>query len=360
MRGAVREYSLAELAHLCGAELHGDGSIIISGVAPLSSAERSHIAFLDNRKYLPSSLYLIKAGAVVTHPSFADDLQGIPLLLSPKPKATFARIAQLLHGIGPTTSLAGIHPLSWLDEEVTVGSGVSIGPFTCIGSGSNIGDGTLIMAQCYVGREVLIGSDCILYPGVIILDRCRIGNRVIIHSGTVIGSDGFGYAQDESGEHIKIPQLGTVVIEDDVEIGANCTIDRATFGETRIQRGTKIDNLVTIAHNVRIGEKCILAGQTGVAGSSTIGDGVIIAGQVGIADHVTIGDGVRIGAKSGVALDVKANVDIVGIPAVPKEEQFRLYRNMRSYDRLKKKVEELDKLVKRFVAKQDQGDDKRD
>lgn len=352
MQRSVQEYTLAELARLCGAELHGDGTVIIRGVAPITSAEKSHITFLENPRYLPPSPSMIKAGAVVTSDYLAGALEGIPLLVSSRPKATFARIAQILHGIGPTP-VPGIHPMAWVDSEVTIGEGVGIGPFTCIGSNSVIGDRTLIMAQCYIGREVVIGSGCIIYPGVIILDRCKIGNRVIIHSGTVIGSDGFGYAQDEAGEHVKIPQLGTVVIEDDVEIGANCTIDRATFGETRIKQGTKIDNLVMIAHNVTIGQKCILAGQTGIAGSSTVGDGVIIAGQVGIADHVTIGDGVRIGAKSGIASNVKPHVDIIGIPAIPKEEYFKFYRNVRSYERLKKRVEELESLVKRLASEQD-------
>lgn len=349
MNTSVREYTLAELARLCGATLHGDGSVIIRGVAPINSAERTHITFIESRKFLPSDLSLIKAGAIVTHPSLAGKLNAFSLLLSPTPKVTFARISQLFHKT-VTTFPTGIHPLTWIDPEAKLEQPVNIGPFVTIGARSFVGKGSVIIGNCYVGNDVIIGEECILYPGVVILDKCRIGKRVIIHSGTVIGSDGFGYAQDEGGEHVKIPQLGSVVIEDDVEIGANCTIDRATFGETTIKRGSKIDNLVTIAHNVTVGERCILAGQVGIAGSSTVGDGVIMGGQVGVSDHVTIGNGVKIGAKSGVSSDVKDYLNIVGLPALPREEFFRILMQVRRLDRLKKKVENLENTLRKLLS----------
>lgn len=292
----------------------------------------------------------------MVHPSLVTELQMFPLIISHYPKATFAKIAQIIHGIGTSTP-SGIHPTAWVEPETKVGNNVGIGPFVYVAGGSVIGDNSRIMAHCYIGQNVTIGSECLIYPGVIILDRCKIGNRVIIHSGTVIGSDGFGYAQDETGEHIKVPQTGIVVIEDDVEIGANCTIDRATFGETRIKRGSKIDNLVTIAHNVTIGEECILAGQVGVAGSSKIGNRVIMGGQVGIADHVTIGDFVMIGAKSGVASDVKPYMEIVGIPASSKEEIFKTHMNIKRLERLRKTVKDLEVTVKKLLRdwENDQG-----
>jgi len=347
MKVSAREYPLSEIARLCGATLHGDGSVIIRGVAPIDSANKEHISFVESKKRLvdPS---LIKAGAIVVSPSLVDELQMFPLLISNRPKATFARIAQIFHGTEPPIP-TGVHPTAWIEPETKIGENVGIGSFVCIASGTVIGNGTRIMAHCYIGRNVAIGSECLIYPGVIILDECKIGDRVIIHSGTVIGSDGFGYAQDETGEHVKIPQTGIVVIEDDVEIGANCTIDRATFGETRIKRGSKIDNLVTIAHNVTIGENCIIAAQSGVAGSSKIGNRVIMAGQVGIADHVTVGDNVMIGAKSGVASDIKPGMEIVGIPALPKEEFFKAQMNIRRLERLRMTVKDLESTVKRIL-----------
>ena len=185
-----------------------------------------------------------------------------------------------------------------------------------------------------------------IYPGAAILDRCLIGDRVIIHSGTVIGSDGFGFAQDESGRHIKIPQMGIVQIDDDVEIGANCTIDRATFGRTWIQRGAKIDNLVQIGHNVVVGEHCILVSQVGISGSTRLGKHVMLAGQVGLAGHLEIGDRVRVGAKSGVAHSIKSDQDMIGIPAVTQKEFLRNYGNLR---RLTQFREELRQLKKRIL-----------
>lgn len=349
MTASVGKYTLYELARLCGARLHGDGSTVIHGVAPITGATKNHISFIESRRFLPHNLTLIRAGALVVHPSIAGKLEGFSLLISNTPKATFAKIAQIFHGVGPAMP-PGIHPLTWIAPGATIEPDLSIGPFVTIGPGSTVGRKSRIMGHCYIGSNVIIGAECLIYPGVTILDGCKIGNRVIVHSGTVIGSDGFGYAQDESGEHVKIPQTGIVVIEDDVEIGANCTIDRATFGETIIRRGSKIDNLVTVAHNVIIGERCIIAGQAGVAGSSTLGKGVIIGGQVGIADHITIGDGVRIGAKSGVASNIKDHLDVVGIPALSKEETLRLHRNLRYIERLRKKVEDLEKAVNELIT----------
>ncbi|MCX7822029.1 MAG: UDP-3-O-(3-hydroxymyristoyl)glucosamine N-acyltransferase [Syntrophobacterales bacterium] len=348
MNPVGKEYTLSELARLFGVKLQGDGSIVIRGVAPIERADRYHITFIESRKFLPPKPSMITAGAIVTHPSLAEKLSEFPLILSPTPKATFARIAQIFYK-GPALP-TGVHPMAWINPKARVEANVRVGPFVCIGDGSTVGKETVIMAHCYVGSNVVIGSGCLIYPGVIILDGCTIGDRVIIHSGTVIGSDGFGYALDEQGEPVKIPQLGTVVIEDDVEIGANCTIDRATFGETRIKRGSKIDNLVTVAHNVTLGQRCIIAGQSGIAGSSILGDGVIVGGQVGITDHIVIGNGVRIGAKSGVFYDVKDKMDIFGIPALPKEEYLRIQGGIRRIERLRKKVKDLEEIVQKSLT----------
>jgi UDP-3-O-[3-hydroxymyristoyl] glucosamine N-acyltransferase len=196
-----------------------------------------------------------------------------------------------------------------------------------------------------------VGEDCMIYPGVTILDSCRIGNRVIIHSGAVIGADGFGFAQDESGRHFKIPQMGTVQIDDDVEIGANCTIDRATFDRTWIQEGTKIDNLVMVAHNVVVGKHSLIISQTGISGSTRLGNHVILGGQVGLVGHIEIGDGARIGAKSGVNRSVKPWEDISGIPAVPHKEFLRNAANVRRIDSLKLELRELRARVHQLEEK---------
>ena len=197
----------------------------------------------------------------------------------------------------------------------------------------------------FIGKEVRIGAGCLIHPRACILDRCVIGERVIIHSGAVIGADGFGYAQDERGRHVKIPQTGIVQIDDDVEIGANTTVDRATFGRTWIKRGAKIDDLVMIAHNVEVGEDTALVGQVGVSGSTRIGDHVVMAGQVGIAGHLHIGDGVKIGAKSGIHSSIKAGQNILGIPGVPYEQWIKNYVNIQRLPRLKEALKRLGERV---------------
>jgi UDP-3-O-[3-hydroxymyristoyl] glucosamine N-acyltransferase len=229
-----------------------------------------------------------------------------------------------------------------------------VGPLAQIGTDSRIGRGTRIYGGAYLGAGVTVGEDCLVYPGVTILDGCCIGNRVIIHSGTVIGGDGFGFAQDEQGRHVKIPQVGIVQIDDDVEIGANCTIDRATFGRTWVQRGTKIDNLVMLAHNVEVGEHSILVSQVGVSGSTRLGKHVILAGQAGIVGHIEIGDGARVGAKSGVSHSIKAGEDMSGSPAMPHKEWLKAMVTLRRLPQMReelrnltKKIAELEELLHR-------------
>lgn len=234
---------------------------------------------------------------------------------------------------------------------MALGSGTSIGPLVHIGNNTIIGTGTVIHGGCHIGSDVQIGEDCLIHPNVTILDRCRLGNRVIVQSGTVIGSDGFGFAQDDQGHHVKIPQVGIVQIDDDVEIGANCTVDRATFGRTWIQRGTKIDNLVQIAHNVTVGEHSILIAQVGVSGSTRIGRHVILAGQAGIVGHIEIGDRARVGAQSGVNRSVKEGEDVLGSPALPHKEYLRCAAAFRHLPRFR---DELRDLIARVRELEDQ------
>ncbi|MFH0821674.1 MAG: UDP-3-O-(3-hydroxymyristoyl)glucosamine N-acyltransferase [Pseudomonadota bacterium] len=333
-------YSLGEIAQRVGAELQGDAAIRIHGVAGLETAGPGQLSFLTNARYaqfLPRS----KAAAVIVPPSLKD--VDFARLVSEQPYLALARAAQLF--AEPPFLAPGIHPSAHVGENATLGPDVSVGPLAHIGPDCKIGRASRIYGGAYIGQGVEIGEECLIYPGVTILNGCRLGNRAIIHSGTVIGSDGFGFAQDGQGHHVKIPQTGIVQIDDDVEIGANCTVDRAAFGRTWIQRGTKIDNLVQIAHNVVVGEHSILIAQVGISGSTRIGKHVVLAGQVGVAGHIEIGDRVRIGAKSGVPHSIQAGEDVLGIPAVPQKEWFKTFANVRRLGRLKEELRDLRKRV---------------
>lgn len=342
-----RMISLGKIAEHLGAVLSGDPETLVDGIAALDDAGPSQLSFLTHTRYAPS-LTGCRAAALIVPPSFRD--LEFPLLICEQPYLALARTAQLF--AKPTNTFRGIHPTAHIAQEAHLGADVAIGALAHVGSRTSIGAGSRILGNVYLGSDVQIGEGCLIYPGVVILDGCQIGSRVTIHSGTVIGSDGFGYAQDERGQHIKIPQTGIVRIDDDVEIGANCTIDRATFGRTWIRTGCKIDNLVQIAHNVVVGEHSVLVSQVGISGSTRIGKHVVLAGQVGIVGHISIGDRVRIGAKSGVSNSVKENEDVSGIPAVPHKEWLKNSANIRRLThyrqelrQLKMKVDELERLL---------------
>jgi len=279
-----------------------------------------------------------------------------PLLLCRNPYLTFARVAQLF-AVLPRVPV-GVHPSAYIGTGTEFGDEVAVGPLACVGSHCSIGSRTTIFGGVYIGDNVAIGAECLVYPGAVILDRCRLGWRVIVHSGAVIGSDGFGFAQDEQGHHVKIPQMGIVEIDDDVEIGANTTIDRATLGKTWIRKGTKIDNQVQIAHNVTVGEHSILVAQVGIAGSTELGNHVVLAGQVGVNGHITIGDRVRVGAKSAVAHRTKPGEEMFGIPAMPMKEWMRTYGNVRRLPQMRNQLQVLTEKVKALEqALQGSGDD---
>jgi UDP-3-O-[3-hydroxymyristoyl] glucosamine N-acyltransferase len=243
-------------------------------------------------------------------------------------------------------------------EAVLLAEGVSVGALAHVGQGSTVGSQTTIGASAYVGREVTIGQGCLIHPRATILDGCILGDRVIIHAGAVIGADGYGYASDAGGKHLKIPQIGIVQIDDDVEIGANSTVDRATFGKTWIKRGVKIDNLVMIAHNVVVGEDSLIIAQAGIAGSTRLGKNVVLAGQVGVIGHIEIGDGVKAAAKAGIHHSVKANEVVVGgFPAIAYDEWFKTYGEIRRLSRLREALKRLDEKVSKIeeVLKGDDG-----
>lgn len=317
--------SVQQIAEAVGARLLGDGSVTVDGVASLVSASPDDLVFVEDEKFLAQALQS-DAGAVIAG-DFAALSSGKPLLISGHPKLTFARAARWLHENNLEQNLEGVHaaatvsPLARLEASVVVEAGAVVGDKAEIGDGTRIGAGTV------VGRGVKIGSGCTIYPRVTIYAGTTIGDRVIVHAGAVLGSDGFGYVRDRAtGRYEKFPQAGRLVIEDDVEIGANATIDRGALDETRIRRGTKIDNLVHIGHNCQIGEDVVIAAQTGLSGSIVIENGVVLGGQVGIGEHARVCEGVMIGGQGGVLPNKVLRgkgVAFWGTPAQPVREYLK-------------------------------------
>ena len=335
------EYRLDQLAEHVKGTLAGDGNVLITAVAGIEDAVEGCITFLANPKYR-SQLEQTKASAVIVAPDI--DIPSLNLIKASNPYLAFAQVLSLF--AQKCHPPVGIDENCSIGEEVTVGDDCAIGAHVAIGKHVTIGNGTIIYPGVVIGDKVSIGSDCILYPNVSLLQEVRIGNRVIVHSGTTIGSDGFGFAPTGQG-YYKIPQTGTVVIDDDVEIGANVSIDRATLGETRIHKGVKIDNLVQIAHNVVIGEHSVVVSQVGISGSTKVGKHVTLAGQVGLVGHIQIGDKAMIGAKSGVSKSVPEGTMLSGSPAV----DHRLWRKSQvSLLKLPEALKTIRTLEKRLQA----------
>lgn len=290
-------FTARELAEMCGGTVSGDADVTISGAASLAEATSGEITFYGNPRYL-AAFRRTRASAAFVPEIFEEEIVGAQIRVADPSKA-FEQVV-LKFAPQPITFPVGIHPTAVIATGASLGEAVSIGPSVIVEPGARIGDGTRLGAHSYIGHETKIGGGCLIYPNVTIRERIKIGDRVIIHSGTVVGSDGFGFEMTTGG-HKKVPQIGTVQIDNDVEIGANTTIDRARFGRTWIQEGVKIDNLVQIAHNVVIGKHSIIVAQVGIAGSVRIGAGVVIGGQAGIIGHIEIDDGTMIGAQSGVS-----------------------------------------------------------
>ena len=327
---------LLELAAIAGLELpEGSVDLEITGVASLQEARPGDVTFFGNPRYL-SQLRSCKASAVLVPLEFTEEIGPVVLRVA-NPSAVFAAIVA---AFAPPEVLAepGIHPSAVVSASAILGEGVSVAPLAVIEGEAVIGAGSVIGAGCLIGREVRLGEGCHLHPGSIIRERCILGNRVILQPGAVIGSCGFGYEFKE-GRHLKIPQTGIVEIGDDVEIGANTTIDRARFGRTVIGEGSKIDNLVQIAHNVQIGSHTIICSQVGIAGSTRVGSYVTLAGQVGLAGHLEIGDKAVIGAQSGLSKNVPAESMVIGAPAKPmkewKQNNFYISQLGKLYERVK-------------------------
>jgi len=325
---------------MSGGELVGDPGLKITGAASLVEAMAGEISFFANRKYV-GLLRKTRASAVFVPPDFAEAISAAQIRVA-NPAKAFEQVVLKL-APKPITFAPGVHPTVIVDPGAQLGERVSIQPHAVIEAGAKIGDDTIIGAGSYIGHEAVIGSACLIYPRVTIRERTRVGLRVIIHSGAVIGADGFGF-QVVDGRQKKLQQLGFVQIDDDVEIGANTTIDRARFGRTWIQEGVKIDNLVQIAHNVVIGKNSIIVAQTGISGSTRVGERVTMAGQVGIVGHVEIADGSVIAARSGVSKSVPGGVWF-GYPAGPIDKVKQQIAWIRSLGKLFARVKELEKKL---------------
>jgi UDP-3-O-[3-hydroxymyristoyl] glucosamine N-acyltransferase len=333
---------LKELALWVDGTVVGDGEIEISGVAAIEEARAGEITFISNPKYL-SNLNTTGASAVIVSKEVTQADKA--LLCVTHPKLAFARILTLFSQ--EPYQPRGIDSNAWVSPTAKLGKDLTLYPFVYIGDRCSIGDRVTLYPGVYVGEDSSIGEDSILYPNVSVYSRTLIGSRVILHSGVVVGSDGFGY-EKEGRKNVKIPQVGRVEIEDDVEIGANTTIDRATFSKTVIRKGVKIDNLVQVAHNVTIGEDSIIVAQVGISGSTKIGSNVTLAGQVGVVPQVEIGDNVMVGAQAGVTHDLPANQGYLGSPALPHREFLRAITTFPKLPEMKKTLLDLEKRIEKM------------
>lgn len=337
--------TLKEVASLIDGEIVGDENIVVTGICGIKEAKEGDLTFVANSRYLPLMGHT-RASAIIT----SRDVKTAPkaIIRTENPSLAFAKMVSLL-APNEVRRPKGIHPTAVIGDKVKIGKNVAIEPYVVIEDNVEIKDNTVLYAGVYAGHHTKIGKNCIIYPYVIIRERVVIGDRVVIHGGTVIGSDGFGFSTVQ-GVHHRIPQIGTVIIEDDVEIGANVTIDRARFDKTIIKKGTKIDNLVQIAHNVSIGENSIIVAQSGISGSATIGKNVTIAGQSGVIGHISIGDNVVVAAQSGVTKSIPSNTCVSGYPAKPHVLAKKIHAFTQNLPGLFKKVKQLEEEIERLKS----------
>lgn len=337
--------TLGLVAELVSGELRGDAGVEIRAVSPVSLAGPGDLTWANSPRHA-ALLAQSRASAVLTLPEL--EVGSLPAVVCPRPELALAKILTHLQLPIPHPP-AGVHPAAIIDPHAVLAAEVAIGPGVVIEKGAQIGQNTKLHAGVFIGQDTTIGADCVIWPNVVVRERCKIGARVLIHANTTVGADGFGYNLEE-GWFKKIPHIGTVEIGDDVEIGANSCIDRAKCGTTLIGRGTKIDNLVQIAHNVRIGEHCCIVSHTGIAGSTQLSDHVVLAGRVGVNDNISIGAGVQVAACSCVAGDVPAGETFVGIPARPHSDVFRELAALRRLPDMVKVVRELRKRVEQLES----------
>ena len=337
---ATQSRTVSELVARAGGLVSGGGDILIHGVANLETAGAGEIAYVEDEKFFDAarqsraSCLIVPLGAAIDSPCRIEVA---------KPKLAFALVAEVLHPSKRRS--AEIHPSAVIAADAQIGADVFIGAFVCVGENSVVGDRTQIRAGAKLGDHVKVGSDCVIHPNVFLEDGVTIGSRVILHAGVVVGADGFGYVRGEMGYH-KFPQIGTVVIEDDVELGANTCVDRAALGRTRIGRGTKIDNMVHVGHNCDIGERVVIAAQTGISGSVTIEDDCVIGGQVGFGDHIRVLSGAVIGSKAGILPGKIVRPGVWwGIPIQPLDEYKRLNAHISRLPRVRQELKDLTERV---------------
>lgn len=343
------EFTAEAIAAFLGGTVEGDQTVTVNHVAKIEEGTKGALSFLSNPKY-EEHIYTTEASIVMVTNDFAPR-QAIKatLLRVENPYAAFAKLLELYVANKPQKN--GIHALSSIAASATIAPDVYVGQYSVIEENASIGEGTKIYPQVYIGDRVKIGTNCTIYAGVKIFEECVIGNNVILQGGVVIGGDGFGFAPQEDGTYSKIPQIGNVVIQDDVEIGANTCIDRATMGSTIIHKGVKLDNLIQIAHNVAVGENTVIAAQAGIAGSTKIGTSVLIGGQVGIVGHLTIADRVKISSQSGVSNSISTEgAAVLGSPAINGLSHHRAHAVFKELPALRAKVFELERELKKLTT----------
>lgn len=342
-------FPAAQIAMMVNGKLEGNASAAVSSFGKIEEAKEGQLTFFANPKY-EEFLYTTKASVIIINE--AHELKqpvAATLIRVPDAYSAFATLLTKYQEI-MKQQLTGIQQPSYIAKTATVGENVFIGAFAYLGEGVSIGDNSKIYPNAFIGDNVSVGKNCVVHPGVKIYHSCIIGDNVIIHAGTVIGSDGFGFAPQADGSFKKVPQIGNVVVESNVEIGANATIDRATIGSTLIKSGAKLDNLIQIAHNVEVGHSTVIAAQAGVSGSTKIGNGVMIGGQAGIVGHIQLGDGAKVNAQSGVSKSIDPGKAVTGSPAYDYTSALRSQAAARKLPDLEKRVKELEELVKQLLA----------
>lgn len=342
--------TLGNIAEALGVELRGESGRTIDGAAPLDRATPSQLSFFANAKY-SAQLAASRAGAVLLSPAEAPKAPaGLALLVSANPYRDFAIATARWFDTRPRPG-AGVHPSAAVHPSALVHSSASVGAHAVVEAGAVVGQRSAVHALCYVGPDCRVGDDCVLYPGAILYDGCRLGHRVIVHAGAVLGADGFGFAPDPPRGYVKVPQLGWVEVEDDVEIQANACVDRGALGPTLLRRGAKLDNLVQVAHNVEIGRHTVMAAQSAVSGSTKVGDWVTFAGQAAAAGHLVIGDQAVLTGQSGAGKDVPAKAMVSGSPAQPTLEHHRGLAELTRLPELKKRVKLLEARLAELEAR---------
>ncbi|HCF58263.1 MAG TPA: UDP-3-O-(3-hydroxymyristoyl)glucosamine N-acyltransferase [Myxococcales bacterium] len=341
--------TLGELASIVGGVVHGDPETRLNGVNGLAEAGPGQLAFFNNPRYR-ETLRATRASAVLLRDESLELLAGPAALVVDDPYLAFARVSAVFH---PRPTFApGIDARALVEAGAEVDPTATVMAFAFVGRGARIGPRAVLFPGCFVGESSAVGAESILYPNVVVRERCSVGDRAILHPGAVIGADGFGFAFDSSGpRHFKIPQAGTVEVGDEVEIGANSAVDRATLGATRIGSGSKLDNLVQVGHNVQVGPLCILCGQVGIAGSSTLGAGVVCGGQAGIGNHLKIADRTRLGAQCGVMADIEAPGEYLGTPALEKRVSLRAHAVYAQGRETVRRVSSLEARIAELEAK---------